>query len=130
MSQRNNSGATAVRKNNDLKLCGCSRHNEYSLQETADEYRRPHISSGISNGSRAIEHPRLGIGGAEQVLVFGSEDYVKLEDVGVAGKTPFFASQGYLTDLSGTRLPGSQILAALPVDLSRLSDTLQWPPVQ
>lgn len=114
----------------DLKLCGCRQHSEYKFLDAAISYQDPRKSSGADTGSIAIEYPRLGITSAEHTLVFGSEDNVTLEDVGVEGKTPFFASQGYLTDFSGKKMPRSEILAALPVDLSRLGDTFQWPPEQ
>src|SRR6185295_4087253 len=61
---------------------------------------------------------------------YASEDTVVLQDVAVPGKTPYFASDGYLVDFSGKKLPGSQILAALPVDLAHLGDTFMWPPQQ
>jgi len=81
----------------------------------------------MPTGNGSIEYRRLGIVPVEHVLVYGSEDNVILKDVGVPGKTPYFASDGYLTDFSGTKLPGSQILAALPLDLATLGDTFKWP---
>jgi hypothetical protein len=87
-------------------------------------------SADTSGGAGSIEYKRLAIVSAEHVLVYGSEDTVILKDVGVTGKTPFFSSDGYLTDFSGKKLPGSQILAQLPVDLAALGETFKWPPIQ
>jgi hypothetical protein len=127
MTQKS-SNATDDRTHDNLKLCGCSRHTPYSFSETkVDRLHNPRDTSG---GAGNIGYPRLAIAYVEHTLVFGSEDDVTLEDVNVAGKTPFFASDGYLTDFSGRKIPGSQILAALPVDLARFIDTLKWPPAQ
>ena len=122
-----NSSTKTEHKTQDELLCGCSGH---SVPEVAAGYQSSLKSPRTSSGSDAIECPRLSIAPAEHTLVFGSEDNVTLEDVGVEGKIPFFASKGYLVDFSGKKLPGSEILAALPVDLSRLADTLRWPPEQ
>jgi len=127
---QNSSAKTEHKTYEEFKLCGCSRHSHNSSPEEPENYQRPRSSADTSSGTIAIEYPRLAITSAEHTLVFGSEDNVTLEDVGVQGKTPFFASQGYLTDFSGKKIPRSEILAALPVDLSRLGDTLQWPPEQ
>jgi hypothetical protein len=78
----------------------------------------------------SIEYSQHAISPLERVFVYRSEDTVSLRDVGVAEKTPYFYSDGYLIDFSGRKLPGSQILAALPVDLARLADTFTWPPRQ
>ncbi len=126
---QNSSARTERKTNYEIKLCGCRVHGKDS-SEPAEEHQHTSSSGHNSGGTRAIEYPRLGITSAEQTLVFGSEDNVTLEDVGVEGKTPFFASKGYLTDLAGRKIPGSEILAALPVDLARLGDTFQWPPEQ
>src|ERR1041385_4462120 len=99
---------SSTRSDDDLKLCGCRQHSEYKFSDAAIAYREPGKSSETSTGSIAIEYPRLGITSAEHTLVFGSEDNVTLEDVGVEGKTPFFASQGYLTDFSGKKIPRSE----------------------
>jgi hypothetical protein len=97
------------------------------FSEMEVDYHHLHEVPGAASN---IEYPRLAITYAEHTLVFGSEDDVTLEDVNVAGKTPYFASNGYLTDFSGRKISGSQILAALPVDLARFIETLKWPPVQ
>jgi hypothetical protein len=106
-------GATDYAIYEDHKLCGCSLHSTHPL-----------------SGADSLECRQLPIQSAEQVLLFGSEDQVVLKDVGVAGKIPYFASVGYLTDVSGKKLPGSEILAALPVDLTALGETFKWPPAQ
>jgi hypothetical protein len=79
-----------------------------------------------------IEFPGLAIEPVEQVLVFGSEDIVTLKDVNVPGKIPYFGSEGYLTDFSGRRIPGSTIQAALPVDPrpEAFQKQFLWPPEQ
>jgi hypothetical protein len=112
--------------NFDLRLCGCSGHDQFVPTKQQQQRTVPLASPGLDR----IEQSRLAINALEQVFVYGSEDTVVLQDVGVAGKTPYFASDGYLVDLSGRRLPESEILAALPVDLARLGDTLTWPPRQ
>jgi hypothetical protein len=129
MTQKSGS-ATAGGIRDDLKLCGCSQHSQYHFPETEVDDSRPRNPPDSSGSISVIEFPRLAIEPTEHVLVYGSEDLVTLKDVGVAGKTPYFASDGYLTDFSGRRLPGSQILAALPVDLSTFGETLKWPPPQ
>lgn len=126
MTQKS-SGATNYRIYDDHKLCGCNQH---SLTEMMVDYHRPHNSPSTTVGTASIEYERLAINAVEHVLVYGSEDLVTLVDVNVEGKAPYFASDGYLTDLSGRKLPGSQILAALPVDLANLGETLKWPPQQ
>lgn len=110
----------------DLRLCGCSDHDQVVPNVLQQQQTAPLASPGLDR----IEQSRLAINALEQVFVYGSEDTVVLRDVGVAGKTPYFFSDGYLVDLSGKRIPGSQILAALPVDLARLGDTFTWPPKQ
>src|SRR6266513_2097338 len=104
---QNSSTRTEHRTEDDL-LCGCSGH---SVPKVAADYQPSLKSPRTSSGSAAIEYPRLSITPAEHTLVFGSEDNVTLEDVGVEGKIPFFASKGYLVDFSGKKLPGSEILA-------------------
>ncbi|OLE53183.1 MAG: hypothetical protein AUG51_14415 [Acidobacteria bacterium 13_1_20CM_3_53_8] len=123
-------GATRDIISDDLKLCGCSQHSHYSFPDSVVDYPRTQNQTNTSGGALSIEYPRLSIVSAEQVLVFCSEDEVVLTDVNVAGKTPYFASDGYLTELSGRKLQGSQILAALPVNISVLGETFKWPPVQ
>ena len=122
-------GATDYTIYDDHKLCGCSLHSGYPMPETAADYHRPH-NTHTSGGACSLEYRQLPIHSVEQVLLFGSEDLVTLKDVSVEGKTPYFASTGYLTDVAGKKLPGSQILAALPVDLATLGETFKWPPVQ
>jgi hypothetical protein len=123
-------GATDPRIYEDFKLCGCSRHHLSSSPEPAADDHHLHNSPRPSGGADSLEYPRLAIDAVEHVLVYGSEDEVVLKDVHVKGKTPFFGSVGYLIDFSGRKLPGSQILAALPVDLAKLGDTFKWPPKQ
>ena len=113
----------------DFKLCGCSEHN-HSLSSPGNLPEAHQKPSNTIDAVGSVEYRRLAIDPDEHVLVYGSEDTVNLQDVGVAGKTPYFYSDGYLIDFSGKKLPGSQILAALPVDLARLGDTFTWPPKQ
>ena len=115
-------GATDYTIYDDHKLCGCSVHSQDPLPETAAGYHRPHDTPHTSGGAGSLEYRQLPIHSVEQVLLFGSEDLVTLRDVGVEGKTPYF--------VSGKKLAGSQILAALPVDLATLGETFKWPPVQ
>ena len=127
----NTGGATDYGIYNDnFKLCGCKQHNQSGLQEAETVSQAPRNPQQISGGVNRIEYQRLAIVPQEHVLVYGSEDYVVLKDVGVTGKSPYFASTGYLVDFSGAKLPGSQILAALPVDIAKLGDTFTWPPRQ
>lgn len=124
------SGATASGIRPDFKLCGCAQHGQYTSAVTTVCHDQRQDPARTAGGAGTIQYPKLAITPVEHTLVFGSEDLVTLEDVNVQGKTPFFASDGYLTDFSGKRIPGSQILAALPVDLARFADTLKWPPPQ
>jgi len=110
----------------DLRQFGCSDHSHFVPTDNQQQQTIPLASPNLDR----IEQIRLAINPVEQVFVYGSEDMVVLRDVGVAGKTPYFYSDGYLVDLSGRRLSGSQILAALPVDLPRLGETFTWPPRQ
>jgi hypothetical protein len=127
MTQRNGSGATDYSIYDEHWLCGHVAHQNYSVSgKQGGGQGQPDRAS----ASAAIEFARLAIAPAEHVLVYGSEDVVTLRDVGVEGKTPYFASDGYLVDFFGKRLPGSQILAALPVDVAKFGETLKWPPAQ
>lgn len=127
---QNSSTAAVGRTGGELKLCGCSQHGQYSFPESVTDSTRVDNRSASSGGARSLEYPRLSIVPAEEVLVFESEDDVVLKDVNVTGKTPYFASVGYLTDLYGKKLERSQILAALPVNISAIGETYQWPPIQ
>jgi len=124
------SSATASSTCPDIKLCGCAQHSQYASGEFTVDHRRRRDPVGTVGGAATIQYPNLSITPVEHTLVFGSEDLVTLEDVNVQGKTPFFGSVGYLTDFSGRKIPGSEILAALPVDLAQFADSLKWPPAQ
>jgi hypothetical protein len=99
-----------------------------TVTEALDRIRRAVDGLKAGDGADGIEYPRLAVESAEHVLVFGSVDSVTL--VGARGKTPYFASEGYLTDFSGRKIEGSQIQAALPVDPNALLETIKWPPAQ
>lgn len=124
-------GRAAAQEEGDIfKLCGCNLHSSpYPIRQNEPKRMQP-LRPSQAHGTAAIEHLHLQIAEFETVMVFGSEDHVTLENVGVPGKIPYFASQGFLTDINGRQLSGSQILAALPVDLAKLGDTVLWPPVQ
>jgi hypothetical protein len=83
-----------------------------------------------SYAGSTIDYPQLANGPVEQVLAFNNDENIVLKPPDEWSPIPYFSSHGILTDLQHRPLPGSKVETTFPVDVEKLPDSFQWPPVQ